>query len=89
MTSKLRGFSSAFQLYSQVKTPKECVMDATVVRNLSSICRQQAHQMSANINQFKHEEYVMKLKRGMSIANSGLDKKKWLMLGKSHLSVVD
>ena len=45
--------------------------------------------MSANINQFKHEEYVMKLKRGMSIANSGLDKKKWLMLGKSHLSVVD
>jgi len=65
------------QLFSQVKAPQECVMDATVVKNLSRICKEQAHQMSANVNQFKYEEYVDKLKLNLR----GLDKKKWLMFG--------
>ena len=52
-------------------------MDATVVKNLSRICKEQAHQMSANVNQFKYEEYVDKLKLNLR----GLDKKKWLMFG--------
>ena len=41
------------QLFSQVKGPQECLMDAIVVRNLSRICRQKVQQMSTNINQFR------------------------------------
>lgn len=68
------------QLFSQVKAPQECVMDANVVRNLSRICKQQASQMSANINTFKYEEYVERLKMKLNFSR-GPDKKKWLMLG--------
>ena len=70
------------QLFSQVRGPQECVMDAAVVRNLSRICRSQVHQMSTNINQFACEEYAEKLRRSININNTGLDRRRWIQLGK-------
>jgi len=74
------------ELFSHVTGPEECLMDAQVVRNLSRICRQQVHQMSANINQFRCEEYAEKL-RGSLNMHSSLDSKKWLQLGQQAKSM--
>ena len=71
------------QLFREVGGPQECVMDATMVRKLSRICREQVHQMSANINTFRFEEYAERLRNRLNVNEGGLDKKKWLQLGKS------
>ena len=53
------------RLFSQVAAPQEAVMDAILIKHLSRLCRQQAEQMSANIVQFRHEEYVERLVASM------------------------
>ena len=83
-TELLDCMKEGAQLFGQVNAPQELGMDASVVKNLSRICKQQVHQMSANINQFRYEEYVEKIKIGMNVQNR-LDMKKWLMLGKSEV----
>ena len=37
--------------------PQEAMMGALLIKHLSRLCRQQVEQMSANIAQFRHEEY--------------------------------
>ena len=76
-------------LFGQVNAPQELGMDANVVKNLSRICKQQVHQMSANINQFRYEDYVEKLRKVMVGKNRRLDMKKWVTLGKSSRSTLD
>ena len=76
-------------LFGQVNAPQELGMDANVVKNLSRICKQQVHQMSANINQFRYEDYVEKLRKVMVGKNRRLDMKKWVTLGKSSWSTLD
>ena len=76
-------------LFGQVNAPQELGMDANVVKNLSRICKQQVHQMSANINQFRYEDYVEKLRKVMVGKNRRLDMKKWVTLGKSSQSTLD
>ena len=83
-TDLLDCMKKGAELFGQVTAPQELGMDANVVKKLSRICKQQAHQMSANIHQFSYEDYVEKLKKGMNVKNR-LDKKKWVMLGKSSL----
>ena len=79
-TDLLDCLKEGAQLFSQVNAPQELGMDANVVKNLSRICKKQVHQMSANIHQFRYEDYVMKLRQGMNVKNR-LDMKKWVMLG--------
>ena len=81
-TELLDCMKEGAQLFGQVTAPQELGMDANVVKKLSRICRQQAHQMSANIHQFRYEDYVEKLRKGMNVKNR-LDMKKWVTLGKS------
>jgi len=70
-------------LYTQVEAPQEAVMDAMVIRHLSRLCRQQAEQLSANINQFRQEEYVERLKAAMRVdPGSNLSRRKWVLLGR-------
>jgi len=70
-------------LYTQVEAPQEAVMDAMVIRHLSRLCRQQAEQLSANINQFRQEEYVERLKAAMKVVpGSNLSRRKWVLLGR-------
>ena len=53
------------RLFSQVAVPQEAVMGAMLIKHLSRLCRQQAEQMSANIAQFRHKEYVERLVASM------------------------
>jgi len=71
------------QLFAQVAAPQEAVMDAVLIKNLSRLCRQQAEQMSANIAQFRHEEYGERLVASMRGEGGGqqLVRRKWVMLG--------
>ena len=74
------------ELFGQVNAPQELGMDANVVKNLSRICKQQVHQMSANVNQFRYEDYVEKLRKVIVGKNRRLDVRKWVTLGKSSFS---
>jgi len=74
-------------LFSQVKGPQECVMDASMVRNLSRICKEQVHHMSANVNTFRCEEYAERLRNSMNVNKTGLDKRRWLQLGQQAKSL--
>jgi len=69
------------ELFKDVDAPQEAVMDAVVIKNLSRLCRQQAEQMSTNINVFKPEEYSLRLKTSMNVEKDTLCRRKWLMLG--------
>jgi len=70
------------ELFSQVATPQEAVMDAMLLKNLSRMCRQQAEQMTANIAQFRYEEYADRLVSSMcGEGGRKLAKRKWVMLG--------
>ena len=53
------------ELFTKVAAPQEAVMDALVIKHLSRLCSQQADQMSANIAQFRHEEYAERLVASM------------------------
>ena len=86
-TELLDCMKEGAQLFGQVTAPQELGMDANVVKKLSRICRQQAHQMSANIHQFRYEDYVKKLRKGMNVKNR-LDMKKWVTLGKSSEEIL-
>lgn len=79
-TDLLDCMKEGAELFGQVNAPQELGMDACVVKNLSRICKQQVHQMSANVNQFRYEDYVEKLKNGMDVKNR-LNRKKWVTLG--------
>ena len=80
-TDLLDCLKEGAQLFGQVNAPQELGMDANVVKNLSRICKQQVHQMSANIHQFRYEDYVEKLRQALDVKNR-LEMKKWVMLGK-------
>ena len=80
-TDLLDCLKEGAQLFGQVNAPQELGMDANVVKNLSRICKQQVHQMSANIHQFRYEDYVEKLRKALDVKNR-LEMKKWVMLGK-------
>jgi len=70
------------ELFSQVAAPQEAVMDAVLIKNLSRLCRQQAEQMSANIAQFRYEEYGERLVASMrGEGGQHLVRRKWVMLG--------
>jgi len=70
------------KLFEQVAAPQEAVMDAVLIKNLSRLCRQQAEQMSANIAQFRQEEYAEKLVGSMrGGGGQTLGRRKWVMLG--------
>jgi len=70
------------ELFSKVAAPQEAVMDALLIKNLSRLCRQQAEQMSANIAQFRHEEYAERLVASMrGEGGQQLARRKWVMLG--------
>ena len=79
-TNILQYLQNNDELYSAVDAPQEAVMDAVVMKHLSRLARQQAEQMSTNINQFKYEDYSNKLKASMNVVDR-LDQKKWVMLG--------
>jgi len=71
------------ELFAQVTTPQEAVMDAVSVKNLSTLCRKQAEQMCANIAQFRHEEYGERLVASMGgECGQHLVRRKWVILGK-------
>ena len=44
-------------------------MDAMLIKHLSRLCRKQAEEMSANIAQFRHKEYLERL--GASMRGGG------------------
>jgi len=70
------------ELFSNVSAPQEAVMDAQVIKHLSRLCRQQAEQMSANISQFRYEEYAERLVVSMrGEGGQQLARRKWVMLG--------
>eukprot|EP00092_Neocalanus_flemingeri_P035335 GFUD01038445.1.p1 GENE.GFUD01038445.1~~GFUD01038445.1.p1 ORF type:complete len:321 (+),score=123.61 GFUD01038445.1:42-965(+) len=70
------------ELFTQVAAPQEAVMDALLIKHLSRLCRQQAEQMSANIAQFRHEEYAERLVASMrGEGGQQLARRKWVMLG--------
>ena len=85
-TNILDCMKQGAELFGQVNAPQELGMDANVVKNLSRICKQQVHQMSANINQFRYEDYVEKLRKVIVGKNHRLDVRKWVTLGKSSFS---
>jgi len=68
------------QLFDQVAAPQEAVMDAQVLKQLSRLCRRQAEQMSANIAQFRPEEYADKLLSHMA-GGGEMTRRKWVLLG--------
>ena len=45
--------------------PQEAMMDAMLIKHLSRLCRKQAEEMSANIAQFRHKEYLERLVASM------------------------
>ena len=70
------------ELFTKVAAPQEAVMDALVINHLSRLCRQQSEQMSANIAQFRHEDYAERLVASMrGEGGQQLAKRKWVMLG--------
>merc|ERR1719322_673531 len=69
------------ELFKDVDAPQEAVMDAVVIKNLSRLCRQQAEQMSTNINTFKADEYSNRLKASMNVDKDNLCRRKWILLG--------
>jgi len=70
------------ELFAKVAAPQEAVMDALVIKQLSRLCRQQAEQMSANIAQFRHEEYAERLVASMrGEGGQQLARRKWVLLG--------
>jgi len=69
------------ELFTKVAAPQEAVMDALVIKHLSRLCRQQAEQMSANIAQFRHEEYAERLLASMRGEGQQMSGRKWVMLG--------
>jgi len=69
-------------LFTNVAAPQEAVMDAQLLKHLSRLCRQQAEQMSANIAQFRPEEYAERLIASMrGEGGQKLVRRKWIMLG--------
>ena len=70
------------ELFSKVSAPQEAVMDAMVIKQISRMCRQKAEQMSANIAQFRHEEYAERLVASMrGEGGQQLARRKWVLLG--------
>ena len=70
------------ELFTKVAAPQEAVMDALVINHLSRLCRQQSEQMSANIAQFRHEDYAERLVASMrGEGGQQLGKRKWVILG--------
>ena len=53
------------RLFSQVAAPQEALMGAMLIKHLSRLYRQKAEQISANIAQFRHKEYVERLVASM------------------------
>ena len=64
----------AFQaddLFPLVDTPQEAVLDAKVIRHLTSLCRQFAESVSTNAQTFEPTEYADKLAEQLGVATDG------------------
>ena len=69
-------------IFQKVDAPQEASMDAVVIRNLSKMCRQRAENMTTNINQFRMEEFALKIKVNMGCEeNAPMTRRKWVQLG--------
>ena len=82
---RLRGYMETNeQLFEQVAEPQDAVLDARVIKQLSRLCRQQAEQMSSNINQINQQEFADRLVGNMTGGEVGasISRKKWVLLGR-------
>ena len=54
-----------------VDTPQEAVLDAKVIRHLTSLCRQFAESVSTNLQKFEASDYADKLAEQLGVTAEG------------------